>query len=55
MLENENNWQLPGSEEPQIRVNKMISISKLYKEGRMYMNSQEIQAIERGQLSEYLS
>jgi hypothetical protein len=29
---------------------RMISIRKLYKEGKMYMSSEEIQAIQRGQL-----
>lgn len=27
---------------------KMISIKKLYKEGRMYMNIEELQAIQQG-------
>jgi len=33
----------------------MISIKKLYKEGKMYMNPQEIRAIQRGSLKEYLA
>lgn len=32
----------------------MISVKKLYKEGRMYMNMEEIQQIQKGLLKEYL-
>lgn len=32
----------------------MVSIKKLYKEGKMYLNQEELQAIQRGQLKEYL-
>ena len=36
-------------------IMKMISIKKLYKEARMYMNQEEISAIQSGRLREYLS
>lgn len=36
-------------------LHRMISIPKLYAEGKMYMNAEEIQAIQNGKLREYLS
>ena len=33
---------------------RMISINKLYKEGKMYMNAEEIEAIKKGKLRQYL-
>jgi len=35
-------------------LHRMISIKKLYKEGKMYMSKDEMEAIQRGQLNEYL-
>ena len=33
---------------------KMVSVRKLYKEAKMYMNFEEIQAIQQGRLRDYL-
>ena len=36
-------------------ISRMISVKKLYKEARMYMNIEELQAIQQGKIKEYLN
>lgn len=36
-------------------LHRMISIKKLHEEAKMYMNQEEIQAIQNGKLREYLN
>jgi hypothetical protein len=35
-------------------ISRMISVKKLYKEARMYMNIEELEAIQQGKIKEYL-
>ena len=44
----------PANSPIRSNLHRMISIKKLYKEGKMYMSEDEMGAIQRGQLNEYL-
>lgn len=45
----------PYNQMAKSNLHRMISIKKLHEEGKMYMNQEELQAIQNGKLREYLS